>query len=543
MTVHVRRRRPRPLDVVVRWSGTHTATDLAAVLAEHLGEPVPFLTASGRTVDASTHVGMPPLVHGASVAVGQGAPFPDLRALPGTVLDLAVVGGPDSGRSCPLNSTGPAHRPIRLHRPGGRRRDPEPVPRNGARRLLGHRRGGRGLDQRGRRQRSSHRRSDGHRRVVDHRCGVVDAASATRRQDAGLPLHPSGDGRLEVRPPAAPDTHARRGRGGEPDGPRWSRTEHGSPGSVRSFPSRSRSRSPWCSDRSCSSSHSLVRWRCLRMPSRTGGAPAARTAARRLHMPWHCETHRSDCTGRCRTRSRGWMPAIPTHTQCSGPLRVVYPASGKEVVWPSGWASETSRPGWPGSTGRGESTLSPREHRSSSTWTDVGCLGVVGPPQVTDRLLANIVGQLCTRHPPDRLIVTVAATDAVVGLDDAGCRTPCRSGPTSQRGSGSAAVSPPRGPLGGGGRSRSSRASCSVTATALVVTAATNAGALPSAVRGRRGGNEGGSAHPQPRCGADGPHSRRRRVVVGGPGLTSVGAAPVGRTATVGRAARVRHPR
>ena len=42
---------------------------------------------------------------------------------------------------------------------------------------------------------------------------------------------------------------------------------------------------------------------------------------------------------------------------------------------------------------------------------DVGGLAVVGPPEVTDRLLAGLVGQLCTAHPPSELAVTVDAPD------------------------------------------------------------------------------------------------------------------------------------
>ena len=36
---------------------------------------------------------------------------------------------------------------------------------------------------------------------------------------------------------------------------------------------------------------------------------------------------------------------------------------------------------------------------------------MVGPPEVTDRLLAGLVGQLCTAHPPGELAVAVAGRD------------------------------------------------------------------------------------------------------------------------------------
>ena len=42
----------------------------------------------------------------------------------------------------------------------------------------------------------------------------------------------------------------------------------------------------------------------------------------------------------------------------------------------------------------------------------VGCLAVVGPQEVTRRLLAVLVGQLCTTHPPQTLSVAVDTEDA-----------------------------------------------------------------------------------------------------------------------------------
>ena len=99
LTVHLPRRRPRAVDVVVDWEGRHTAADLCAALAEHLGEPVGGLRIGGRCVDPSVLVGMPPLLHGASVAVTTESGV-DRDAPPRAgVLDLVVVGGPDAGRS------------------------------------------------------------------------------------------------------------------------------------------------------------------------------------------------------------------------------------------------------------------------------------------------------------------------------------------------------------------------------------------------------------------------------------------------------------
>ena len=126
LTVHVPRRRPLPVDVCVEWVGEHTAGDLCRALAEHLGESVDGLSSRGQLLDASAVVGLPPLVHGASVVVA-GVPPPEAElgplgragtahvapvagaagGLPRTVthhglLDLVVTGGPDAGRAHPL---------------------------------------------------------------------------------------------------------------------------------------------------------------------------------------------------------------------------------------------------------------------------------------------------------------------------------------------------------------------------------------------------------------------------------------------------------
>jgi S-DNA-T family DNA segregation ATPase FtsK/SpoIIIE len=41
---------------------------------------------------------------------------------------------------------------------------------------------------------------------------------------------------------------------------------------------------------------------------------------------------------------------------------------------------------------------------------ELGCLGVVGSASATDRLIAGLVGQLCTTHPPHELAVSVASS-------------------------------------------------------------------------------------------------------------------------------------
>ncbi len=110
LTVHVPRRRPHPVDVVVEWSGRCTVAELCTALAEHLGEPVPGLGSGGAVLPPDAVVGMPPLLHGASVSVVRtpagGSPVTTVVAAPRSVLDLVVVGGPDAGRRHPLSPPG-----------------------------------------------------------------------------------------------------------------------------------------------------------------------------------------------------------------------------------------------------------------------------------------------------------------------------------------------------------------------------------------------------------------------------------------------------
>ncbi len=110
LTVHLPRRRPHPVDIVVQWSGRSTVAELCAALARHLDEPVPGLSSGPRVLAPDGVVGMPPLLHGASVSV---VPAPAGGPLvttvvpePRSVLDLVVVGGPDAGRRHPLSPPG-----------------------------------------------------------------------------------------------------------------------------------------------------------------------------------------------------------------------------------------------------------------------------------------------------------------------------------------------------------------------------------------------------------------------------------------------------
>ncbi|MBM6404376.1 FHA domain-containing protein [Phycicoccus sp. CSK15P-2] len=111
LTVHVPQRRTRPVDVVIDAREGAAAGRLRGALADHLGLPVPVLSVEGRPVADDAVVGMPPLLDGASVTVegtealrGGGADGGGNR--PRAVLEVAVVGGPDAGRSRPLGPGG-----------------------------------------------------------------------------------------------------------------------------------------------------------------------------------------------------------------------------------------------------------------------------------------------------------------------------------------------------------------------------------------------------------------------------------------------------
>ena len=408
ITVHVPRRRPRPMEVVVRWSGTYTAADLAAALADHLDEPVPFLTAGGSTVDVSTQVGMPPLVHGASVAVGLRAPAADPPTLPGTVLDLAVVGGPDSGRSCPLT---PPSLHIGRSVPAGLVVADEALSRRHARVDIGSSgivvedvASTNGVVVNGRAIRGP--------TAVDGSSIIVLGSSTLRVRrggGAGLPVHPSGDGRLPVRPPAAPV---------RPLGP----VEVESPTAPLE---PHRARIPWLGALvpvpialalAVVLGPQLLLFALIGPVALVANAVADRWGAGRAHRRATAAHAVALREAQERLGSALQDEVARLDADHPDPHAVLRIAEGRlPGLWEGGrlnvrlgLGDVATRVAWLDG--------SRREHPLASgapvviDLTDVGCLGVVGPPTVTDRLLANIVGQLCTRHPPDRLTVAVVAS-------------------------------------------------------------------------------------------------------------------------------------
>ena len=111
VTVHLPRRRPTTVDVQVELpegdTERVTVAQLRPRLADLLGEPVPALHDGSGPLEDSTPVGHPPLVHGASLALGPVTGPPVQNPLsPAALLDVVVTGGPDCGHRRPLRPGG-----------------------------------------------------------------------------------------------------------------------------------------------------------------------------------------------------------------------------------------------------------------------------------------------------------------------------------------------------------------------------------------------------------------------------------------------------
>ena len=409
LTVHVPRRRPHPVDVVVRWSGHHTAAQLCAALAEYLGEPVGRLSTRGREVAADAVVGEPPLLHGAELTVDA---FRHPGAAPAgfatTLLQLAVVGGPDAGHARSVSPPGlqvgraPAsglvvadealsrvHAVLRVDERGVLVEDQDST--NGV--LVD------GVPVRG-------------PTPVDTSSAIGMGASTLRLRRApgrGGPVVARGDGRLLV-----PST-----------GPSPSTTDTVEVACPEPPPERHRARIPWVA--------ALVplpvglglayflgpqllafallgpvmvlagavsdRWGTGRARRRdaVGHAEAVRRAGERLEQALAEEGARLDrdhpdphavLVMAERRSSRLWGGAADI------PLRIGSGRARTAVTWVEGGARTR-----------------PRRPRTPVVvaLVEVGCMGVLGPRDVTDAVLRALVGQLCATQPPDRLALHVAA--------------------------------------------------------------------------------------------------------------------------------------
>ncbi|MEO6791510.1 MAG: FtsK/SpoIIIE domain-containing protein, partial [Ornithinibacter sp.] len=217
LTVHVPRRSPRPAQVVVRWSGQHTAGALGRALSDHLDVPVPALGSRGRPISMEVPVGSPPLVHGASLTVipgltwgegptGQphtGDAVAERATSPPNPVELAVVGGPDCGHS---TSVSPSGLTVGRSPDVGLRIEDDSLSRDHARFTATP--AGITVEDRGS---TNGVVVDGVRLtgawVVDTSTTIVVGGSTLalrRRPGAGLPVRVRGDGRLAIRPTQAP---------------------------------------------------------------------------------------------------------------------------------------------------------------------------------------------------------------------------------------------------------------------------------------------------------------------------------------------------
>ena len=189
LTVHTPRRRPRPVDVIVRWSGAHEAADLCTALAAHLRVPVPFLTSHGRPVPRDDAGRCAALGARCCRRGGQrvAARARRHRTRPARPWNWWSSADPTQGTLGPCPA-GCAHREGRRVRADPRGRRPQPGARARPGRPHRHRRRGLGLDQRGSGRRTTRHRVHRRRHLLDDHLGVLDGAGPTR---CGR-RHPSG---------------------------------------------------------------------------------------------------------------------------------------------------------------------------------------------------------------------------------------------------------------------------------------------------------------------------------------------------------------
>jgi S-DNA-T family DNA segregation ATPase FtsK/SpoIIIE len=410
LTVHTPRRRPRPVEVVVRWSGAHQAADLCAALSLHLGMPVSFLTSHGSPVPAASPVGSPPLVHGASVAVGSGFPQ-DITAggHAGTAIELVVVGGPDAGRSRPLVPPG-----VRVGRGfvSGLSLADDALSRVHALVRVGPT--GIAIEDAGS---TNGILVDGQPVAgptrVDTSSTIVLGRSTLRVRrgpSSGIPVDAAGDGTIVLRQTAAP-------------APSLGTIEVEWPVAPAERP---RARIPWVGALlpvpigvalawllgpqlllftllgpvALLANASVDRWGVGRARRRDSAAHVAalRAAEHSLALALRTEVVRLD-----RAHPDPHDVLLTAEHRLSGLWR----SHGLQVRL--GMGEVTTRVVRVDGTDRTHPRV--RHGPVVLDLEAVGTLGVVGPPEATTRLLHNVVGQLCTRNAPRRLSVSVASDD------------------------------------------------------------------------------------------------------------------------------------
>ena len=109
LTLRLPRRLRGRVDVRVRAAAGCTLADLAPLLEELVGVRVSVVSCEGEVLDLAMPLGVPPLVHGATLVLGEGlvgggrCQGAVVSAAP---VDLVVVAGPDAGRRVPVTTEG-----------------------------------------------------------------------------------------------------------------------------------------------------------------------------------------------------------------------------------------------------------------------------------------------------------------------------------------------------------------------------------------------------------------------------------------------------
>ncbi len=413
LTVHVPRRRTLPVDVVVRWSGHQTAASLGRALADHFAVPVRALSAGGRRVDPACAVGRTPLVHGAAVTVDDGdarvGAGADGAAASPSVLELAVVGGPDAGRSRLLVPPG-----VRVGRrvPDGLSIADESLSRTHARLRVDP--SGVVVTDEGS---TNGVFVDGIR--VREQCPVDSGSTLVlggstlrvrRRAGAGLAVEEDGGGRLLVRPgPIASDA-----------------VDDLVVGAPTRPPDRYRPRVPWVAALLPVPVALVLAWflgphllafAVLGPVLLLGTALSDRWGSGRAHRRALADHERALAEARGvaeRLLAEDVARLDRAHPDPHAVLRTAEQRlpglwGRRDLRVRLGLGEVATRVVWSDESAR----TRPRASHGPVVidLDEAGGVTVVGPPDRTDSLLAGVIGQLCVRCPPSVLQVAVTSTD------------------------------------------------------------------------------------------------------------------------------------
>ena len=386
LTVHLPRRRPRPVDVVVEWSGRRPPPSCATRWPPTSGEPVPSLTSGGRPVPPDAEVGMPPLLHGASVTVAPHLSRPARRRWPRPPVSSTWSSwvGRMPGRSHPLRPPGVTVGRAPGCRPARPRRGAQPAARHRRRRVARGHRGGLRVDQRGGRRRRPRRGAP-----PPSTCGPR-SWWARRRCACPVPRAP-------VPRSAAPATV----RSSSPPRPRHAPvTDEVEIACPAAPPERTGTRVPWVAAvapvpvaiaLAFFLGPQLLLFAALGPVSLLAGALGDRVGSRRQHRRALAAHEREIELG---PRQPGRRPAaasasastgpIPTPPGCSPRPSSVEPGCGaaRPACVRLGTGELPTRVAWVEGTARSHPLVGGAP--LVVDLDEMGCLGVVGPPEVVD---------------------------------------------------------------------------------------------------------------------------------------------------------------